>query len=359
MSAMPPQPQPPAPIVLTIHGERRGHPAPLPRPSSPLIGRAHELAAICDLLRRPDVRLLTLTGPGGVGKTRLTLEVASKLAADFSGDVVFVPLAPVGSATLVSIVIARALGIQDTGNRSLRDRLHEALRRRRLLLVLDNFEHVASAAPMVAALLANCPLVTILATSRERLRVSGEQEFPLAPLPLPDATHRMPTTDLEQWAAVALFIERARSQAPGFALTDDNAADVLAICRRLDGLPLAIELAAPWSRMLPPAALLARLERRLPLLTGGARDLPLRHQTLRDAIAWTYDLLTPVEQALFRRLAVFSGGFTLGAAETVSRGAEESRSRGEDGQAARRPGGPKRGTEDGSCSLPPPSPVPR
>jgi predicted ATPase/DNA-binding CsgD family transcriptional regulator len=317
-------PQPSGPgLVIAFRSDRSSLGPSLPQPLTTLIGREQEVATICDFLRQPGVRLLTLTGPGGVGKTRLAIEVARELSEDFAGDVVFVPLAPISGATLVSIVIARALGVLDSGSQPLRDHLHEALRRRRLLLILDNFEHVTKAAPMVASLVAACPEVKVLITSRERLRVHGEHEMPLTPLALPDLERRPDLNVLERWGAIALFVERARAQAPGFVLSEDNVADVVAICRRLDGLPLAIELAAPWSRMLPPAALLGRLERRLPLLTGGARDLPVRHQTLRDAIAWTHDLLTPTEQALFRRLTVFAGGFTLAAAEEVGGAAGE------------------------------------
>ncbi|HUG38092.1 MAG TPA: AAA family ATPase, partial [Candidatus Limnocylindrales bacterium] len=289
----------------------------LPLQATTLLGRAREVAAARERVLRDDVRLLTLTGPGGTGKTRLALQVAAELIDHFADGVFFVPLAPISDPGLVASTVALTLGIRDPGGRPVLENLREHLRDRQILLVLDNFEQILLAAPLVGELLAVCRGLKVLVTSRAPLELRGEQEFPVPPLALPDPKHPPPIEALGQYGAVALFIERATAIRPDFAVTNDNAPAVAEICVRLDGLPLAIELAAVWIRLLSPQAMLTRLERRLPLLTGGARDLPARQQTLRGAIAWSYDLLDEGERALFRRLAIFVGGCTLEAAEAV------------------------------------------
>ncbi|MEA2530219.1 MAG: hypothetical protein QOG89_1863 [Thermomicrobiales bacterium] len=308
----------PGPVPVTALRWRERDPVQLPAALTPLLGREAEVAAVRDLLRREHPRLLTLTGPGGVGKTRLALRAAEELVDDFGDGVVFVALAPVRTAEAVVSAIAEQLGVREAGDRPLIDRLRTYLQGQALLLVLDNFEHVMSATPAVVDLLTGCRGLKILVTSRTRLRISGEHIFPVPPLEVPDRGADLPVDRLSEIPAVRLFVERAQAVRPRFALTEGNAAAVAEICRRVDGLPLAVELAAARVTVLPPGALLARLEPRLPVLVGGASDLPARLRTMRQAIAWSYDLLPAGEQALFRRLAVFVGGSTLAAVAAVA-----------------------------------------
>ena len=290
--------------------------APLPRFLTPFIGREQQGAVLRTLLQRPEAPLVTLVGPGGVGKTRLAVRVAATLGHAFPDGVDFVSLVAVRDPERVLPEIGSVLGIREVGDLPMAVRLAQVLADRQTLLVLDNLEQVLPAAPALAGLLTACPNLTILATSRAPLDISGERTFRVPPLTLPEGSPEIP--DLVQVEAVNLFVDRAQAAQAEFALSPQNADAVAEICRRLDGLPLAIELAAARVRMLPPQALLARLDRQLPLLTSGARDVPLRLRTMRDAIAWSYDLLDPAEQAFFRRVSIFSGGFALEAAEFIS-----------------------------------------
>ncbi len=293
------------------------HQTNLPLQPTALIGREHEVAQVCELLRGNNTRLLTLTGPGGTGKTRLALQVAAEFLDRFADGVYFVALAPIRDPALVIESIAATLSVKQDSDQPLLTLLKRHVRDKQLLLVLDNFEQVSDAAPLVAELLETAPHLKALVTSRACLQIYGESEFPVPPLALPDPKQLLSLERITQYEAVRLFIERARAAKPDFAIGDENAPAVAEICVRLDGLPLAIELAAVRIKVLTPAALLARLSRRLHVLTGGARNLPARQQTLRDAIAWSHELLPPAEQALFARLAVFVGRCTLEAVEAV------------------------------------------
>jgi predicted ATPase/transcriptional regulator with XRE-family HTH domain len=305
-------------IATVVERDRPAPVASLPMLPMRLIGREAEVTALGDLLAQSDSRLVTLTGAGGTGKTHLALAVAADVAHRYPDGVGFVDLSPLTDPALVLPAIATAIGARETAEVLLREALSQYLRERRLLLVLDNCEQVLATASDIAILLADCQDLVILATSRVPLHIRAEREFPLSPLPLPPSDRLPAIAELAQVPAVALFVERATASHPSFALTAENATAIAAICQRLDGLPLAIELAAARIKILSPADLLARLERRLPLLSDGPRDLPARQRTMRDAIAWSYDLLAPEEQALFRRLTVFAGGFTLAAAEAVA-----------------------------------------
>ncbi|TMD25497.1 MAG: adenylate/guanylate cyclase domain-containing protein, partial [Chloroflexi bacterium] len=309
---------------LAAPGLERDFPAPrsldarpnnLPVQLTSFVGREAEIAAINELLDA--ARLVTLTGPGGTGKTRLAVQVAAERLGRHGDGVFFVELAPATDPALVPSAVAAALHLREGADRPITETLNDWLRERDLLLVLDNFEQVIDAAPFVTSLLGAAPRLRVIVTSRAPLRVHGEQEYPVPPLRIPDAAHLPGLAQLSQYEGVGLFIDRARAVRPDFAVTDATAPAVAEIVARLDGLPLAIELAAAKSRLLGPEGILGRLGSRLAFLRGGARDLPARQQTLREAIDWSYRLLDPVDQARLRCLGVFMGGFTLPAAAAV------------------------------------------
>ncbi|HEY1013733.1 MAG TPA: tetratricopeptide repeat protein, partial [Herpetosiphonaceae bacterium] len=291
-----------------------------PLPATPLVGRADETARVCELLRAPATRLLTITGPGGMGKTRLALHVAELLRGEFADGAAFAALDRLAAPEQLCGALAEALGLPAGGRGPALRHISLRLRSARLLLVLDNVEQLQPAAALLGELLAGAPGLQILATSRVRLRLAAEQLFPLPPLALPAADAPADPAALLAYDAIQLFDQRARAFAPGFAVDGSNAAAVAALCRQLEGLPLAIELAAARLRLLSPALMLDYMRQRFELLAGGPQDAPPRHQTLRNAIAWSYDLLGAAEQDLFRRLAVFAGGWSLAAAEAVCPG---------------------------------------
>lgn len=314
-------------VLDVFPGTAAPMPAPLPVPLTPLVGREEEAMQVADLLTSPDVRVVTLVGPGGIGKTRLALHIAASLESAWPDGVAFVDLSAIRSADLVIPAIGSALGIRQDQEYSPLEALRNVLRSRQLLLVLDNFEQVVDAGPDLATLLKSCPAVTLLVTSRTRLHISAEHVVPVAPLQLPQEPAAVqtgqPPAQLADIAAVRLFVQRARAVEPAFQLTDHNAPAVAAIVQRLDGLPLAIELAAARIPVFTPSELLQRLEPRLPQLTGGPRDDPPRHQTMHNSIEWSHDLMTSAEKRVFRCLSVFAGGCTIAAAEEVC-GGEES-----------------------------------
>lgn len=316
--------------------EEESIPHNLPAQLTPLIGREQELASLTASLTGEGARLVTVMGPPGIGKTSLALRVAERLLESFPDGVFMVPLSPVREAAGVTRAIAATLGLRDTGHESLSISVRDYLRSKRMLLLLDNFEQVVSAATLVTDLLERCPNLKVLVTSREALRVRGERQVQVSPLATPSTTNPPPFDELLDYAAVRMFVERARDVAPRFSLTPENASPVAAVCAHLDGLPLAIELVAARTRLLPPQTLLARLEGRgsalgggrespLQVLAGGARDLPDRHRTLRNAIGWSYELLDRDERLLFNRLGAFVGGCSLSMAEAVCNAAGDLR----------------------------------
>jgi len=292
----------------------------LPPASTALIGREKELEAVKQLLLRRGVRMVTVTGPGGIGKSHFATEVARQLSDQFPSGMYWVSLASISDPNMIASVIAQTLGVRESGGQRPIEVLKEYLRKAvaaPLLLLIDNFEHLVVAGPLLGELLGQAPGLKILVTSRAALRVHDENEFALPPLALPDRKASLTLAAMAECPAIALFVQRAAAVKPGFALTSENASAVGEICERLDGLPLAIQLAAARIKLLPPAAMRKRLASRLQLLTSGARDLPARQQTLRQTMDWSYDLLSEAEQKLFRRLSVFAGGFVLEAAESV------------------------------------------